>query len=69
MPAHPTPSAPLPPTTLDALTAASGGIGSALFLALAALFVLLAPILLSKLRMLVGDCRPAPFVSLLERPG
>jgi hypothetical protein len=65
------PSLPNPslPDALDAVTPAPGGTGSGLPFALLALSLLLVPTFASKLRMHAGDCRPAPFVSLLERPG
>jgi hypothetical protein len=63
------PPVPSLPVVFDAVTSAPGGAGSVLFLALLALSLLLAPVFASKLRMHAGNCRPAPFVSLLERPG
>jgi hypothetical protein len=70
LPADPSPPAPsLPAAAIDALATASGGAGSVLLLALLVFSLLLAPTFASKLRMHAGNCRPAPFVSLLERPG
>jgi hypothetical protein len=65
------PSLPRPslPDALGTVTAAPGGAGSGFLLALLAISLLFIPTFASKLRMHAGDCRPAPFVSLLERPG
>jgi hypothetical protein len=68
-PAIPSLPSPSLPNALGAVTTAPGGTGSGLLFALLALSLLLVPTFASKLRMRVGDCRPAPFVSLLERPG
>jgi hypothetical protein len=67
----PAPSLPgvFPPNAFDAVTTAPGGGGTGSLLALLALALLLAPSFASKPRMNVGNCRPAPFASLLERPG
>jgi hypothetical protein len=70
LPTAPSPPVPSLPVAFDALiTTAPGGAGSVLLLAILALSCLLAPTFASKLRMHAGNCRPAPFVSLLERPG
>jgi hypothetical protein len=68
-PAVPSLPSPSLPDALGTVTAAPGGADSGLLFALPALSLLLIPIFASKLRMHAGDCRPAPFVSLLERPG